>query len=202
MAGLGQSAVERHIILLEAEEAVQVGLRALQGLPERLSILLRVVDGSQTGAAAVVDMPILQQLIQIDGPHGHQVFQGLFHGFQGDAPDHRAAGAAHGGFDQSLLLEHPQRFPHHRAAALEHLRQLLGRVVRGSGHIEPDVDGRGNMGRVIAQRRSHVHDGHASYLALHEVGIDDLVSLHCNTFQIRIGHDGTAIRAFFPASYQ
>ena len=47
------------------------------------------------------------------------------------------------------------------------------------------------MGRVIAQRRSHVHDGHASYLALHEVGIDDLVSRHNTTpFKTRIEHDG------------
>ena len=100
------------------------------------------------------------------------------------------------------LAVHDDRVLGENAVVLEHLGQLLGRIVRSGGHIEPNIDSRGNMGRVIAQRRSHVHDGHASYLALHEVGIDDLVILHCNTFQIRIGRDGTAIRAFFPASYQ
>ena len=50
--------------------------------------------------------------------------------------------------------------------------------------------------------RSEATMSYAPYLALHEVGIDDLVSLHCNTFQIRIGRDGTTDRAFFPSSYQ
>ncbi len=76
VAGLGQSAVERHIYSWKLKRLSRVGLRALQGLPERLGILLRVVDGSQTGAAAVVDMPILQQLIQIDGPMATRFFRG------------------------------------------------------------------------------------------------------------------------------
>lgn len=95
-----------------------------QGLLERGGVLLRVVDGRQTGAAPVIDVPVLQQLLQVDGSHGHQVFQRLLHGFQGDAPDYRAAGAAHRGLQQAVLLEHPQSLPHHGAAALEHLRQL------------------------------------------------------------------------------
>ena len=124
VAGRSQGGVEGHVIFLEAEGHVQTGLRALQRLPEGLGVLLCVMDGRQTGTAPVVDMAVLQQLVQIDGPHGHQVLQRLLHGLQGDAPDHRAAGATHGDLQKSLLLEHPQSLPHHRAAALEHLRQL------------------------------------------------------------------------------